>query len=428
MFDNRRAWSITRGVVSTIGLASLIASGGSCLVLLEATSNDRPDTEKIGKVQDFLFLPQESMPATYRRMAQLFATRTIKRGPKAYVLPKSDRSLAVTYQADGRSLGIGDFMSRNDVTGLLIIKDGKIVIEKYASGNTGTTKWPSWSVAKSVTSTLVGAAIRDGFISSVEDAITKFLPQLKGSAYDGTTIRNLLQMSSGVKFSEDYEDRNSDFSRLMQCYYNQKAGCVLDLVKTIPRDVAPGTKFHYATLDTTVVGDVVMAATHQTLAGYLSDKIWSPFGMENDAIWVLESKNGQEFGGVLIGATLRDYGRFGQFILNGGKAGGKQVLPDHWIEEATHPRLDSPQVNYGQLEPDWPDGYGYSWWLYPPGQKSSPNQEEAFEAEGIFGQYIYINPKEKVVGVFWCTWPESWVVEKGLEVDNFLDAVIKSLR
>lgn len=392
---------------------------------LQATNANRGDSESIGNVQDFLFLPQPVIPATYRHMADLFATRVIKRGHAVYPLPSAEKPLTVTYQVKNETITVNEFMRRNDVTGLLLIKDGKIILEKYGSGNTEKTKWPSWSMAKSVTSTLVGAALKDGSITSLDDPVTKYLPQLKGSAYGGTTIKNLLQMSSGIRFNESYEDRNSDFSHLMECYYGRTgASGVLSLAKNVSRQSPPGTKFHYATLDTDILGFVVAAATHKTLADYLSEKIWARFGMEENAVWVVDSEGGQEFGGALIGAALRDYGRFGEFILNGGIAGRNQVLPENWVDEATHPRPDTPQVNYGQLS-DTKCGYGYSWWLYPP-EKPSPNGEEAFIAVGIFGQEIYINRKEKFVGVVLSAWPKPWDDDKAVEVQQFLGAAVRA--
>lgn len=394
---------------------------------LQTTNANLSNTENIGKVQDFLFLPQSVIPATYRHMADLFATRAIKRGHAVYPLPKAEKSLAVTYQLKNETITTDEFMRRNDVTGLLLIKDGKIVLEKYRSGNTKKTKWPSWSMAKSVTSTLVGAALKDGSIASLDDPVTKYLPQLKGSAYEGTTIKELLQMSSGVKWDESYENRNSDFGHLMECYEDRTGTSgVLRLAENASRQEPPGTKYHYSTLDATVLGLVVMAATHKTLSDYLSEKIWSPFGMQEDGIWVLDSNHGKEFGGALIGATLRDYGRFGEFILNGGVAGGKQVLPKGWVDEATHP--ESPQVNYGKLASGGQKiGYGYYWFLYPP-QKPSPGGESAFIAEGIFGQHVYINRREKFVGVFLGAWPKPWDDEKALETELFLDAAVRASR
>jgi len=185
--------------------------------VLETAKESRSNTENVGKVQDFLFLPPTTMPATYRRMADLFATRIVKKGQAVYPLPRAEKPLPVTFQAKGKTITTDELMSRNNVTGLLLIKDGKIILERYGSGNTEKTKWPSWSIAKSVTSTLVGAALKDNYIESIDDPVTKYLPQLKGSAYEGTTIKNLLQMSSGIKFNEDYEDRNSDFGRLINC-------------------------------------------------------------------------------------------------------------------------------------------------------------------------------------------------------------------
>src|SRR5262249_8363779 len=151
-------------------------------------------------------------------------------------------------------------------------------------------------IAKSVTSTLVGAAVKDGYIKGLDDPVIKYLPSLKGSAFDGTSIRNLLEMSSAVRFNEDYEDPKSDFNRLMRCYQSKSAGCVLQLARAMAREGAPGTRFHYSTLDTTVLGLVVIKATHKKLGVYLSEKIWSACGMESDALWVVESQDGDEFG------------------------------------------------------------------------------------------------------------------------------------
>jgi CubicO group peptidase (beta-lactamase class C family) len=421
----RKVWrhSTTEVLISFVCLRFLaIAYAGETL---QTTNASRGNSESIGSVQDFLFLPQPAIPATYRHMADLFATRVIKRGHAVYPLPRAEKPLAVTYQVKDERITVDEFMRRNDVTGVLLIKNGKIALEKYGSGNTEETKWPSWSIAKSVTSVLVGAALKDGSIASLDDPVTKYLPQLKGSAYEGTTIKDLLQMSSGIRFNESYEDRNSDFSHLMEYYYDRTGvSGVLSLAKTVSRRWPPGTKFHYTTLDANIVGLVVAAATHKTLADYLSKKIWSPFGMEENATWVLDSEGGQEFGGALIAATLRDYGRFGEFMLKGGEAGGRRVLPKNWVDEATHPRPDAPQVNYGKLS-DSKCGYGYFWWLYPP-EEPSPNGEEAFIAVGIFGQEIYINRKEKFVGVVLSAWPKPWDDDKAVETQQFLGAAVRA--
>ncbi len=380
--------------------------------------------EPVGNVQDWMFLDNNIKPATYRHMSDLFATRTIKRGSTVYPLPPaSDRRLDVKYQADGKSFGIDEFITRNFTTGLLVVKDDHIVLEKYAWGNTDKSRWPSWSMAKSVMSTLLGAAIKDGSIKSVEDPITKYVPALKGTAFDGATLRNLLEMSSGVKWNEDYEDRESDFNHLMKCYYDQSSGCVLNYMSKLPREQSPGAKFVYNTGVSCILGIAVMNATHKHLATYLSEKIWAPFGMENDAIWVLDSKDGQEYGGALIGATLRDYARFGTFIMKGGVAGGKSVLPDGWIDAATHPQ--DAQVAYGNLRPGNFMGYGYQWWSWPTGAKAEPDSDGVFQAIGIFGQTIYVNPKSKLIVVILSNWPKPGGLP---ERTPFLEAIAHSLR
>lgn len=427
LMDYRKMWwHCTTGIPAFLLCLRSLATAHAGETL-QATNANRGDSESIGNVQDFLFLSQPALTATYRHMADLFATRVIKRGHAVYPLPKAEKPIAVTYQVNNETITTDEFMRRNEVTGLLLIKEEKNILEEYRFGNMEKTKWPSWSTAKSVTSTLVGAALKDGSIASLDDPVTKYLPQLKGSAYEGTTIKNLLQMSSGIRWDESYENRNSDFGHLMECYYDRTGTPgILHLAETVSRQEPPGTKYHYSTLDATVVGLVVMAATHKTLSDYLSEKIWSPFGMEGDGMWVLDSKGGKEFGGALIGATLRDYGRFGEFILNGGVAGGKQVLPKGWVDEATHPRPDTPQVNYGKLAPGGQKiGYGYFWFLYPP-LKPSPGGEAAFIAEGIFGQHIYVNRKEKFVGVLWGAWPKPWDDEKALETELFLDAAVRA--
>jgi CubicO group peptidase (beta-lactamase class C family) len=249
------------------------------------------------------------------------------------------------------------------------------------------------------------------------------VPSLKGTAFDGATLRNLLEMSSGAKWNENYEDRESDFNHLMSCYYDQKPGCVLAYMSRLPREENPGTKFVYNTGVSCLLGLAVINATHKNLATYLSEKIWAPFGMENDAVWVLESKDGPEFGGALVGATLRDYVRFGLFMMKGGGAGGKSVLPAGWIEEATHPQ-DS-QVAYGDLRPGNFMGYGYQWWCWPTGAKAEPNSDGVFQAIGIFGQTIYINSKSHLIVAILSNWPNPGGFNERIP---FLEAVAGALQ
>ena len=363
--------------------------------------------DSIGLAKDLLFLKAEQQAPSYRHMDRIFPTRVFRKGTTVYPLPTSvDPMPAVTYQVDGKSLTIDSFLVRNHVAALLVIHDGKIVTERYLQGNDETSRWMSFSVGKSVTSTLVGAALADGAIRSLDDPVTRYLPGLAGSAYDGVTVKHLLQMSSGVKYNENYKERTADINTVVECVANRSAGCIQQAARQWTRVGPPGTIYNYNTAETHLLGLVVQAATKKTLSDYLSEKIWAPFGMEADGYWILEGENGPEFAGGGNNMTLRDWGRFGLFILNGGVAAGKPVLPKNWVRDATTPM--SPQVQYGKLYPNFPLGYGYLWWLYPPaGPGAVPNVDRAFEAEGVFGQNIHLDPKSKLVVVTWSTWPEA---------------------
>src|SRR5262245_48358135 len=211
----------------------------------------------------------------------------------------------------------------------------------------------SMSVAKSITATLIGAAIEDGHIRSIEDRLPRYLPPWSGGAYQVVTVRNLLQMASGVKWDETYTDPKSDRRRMLEVQQTQEPGGVLALMSKLPRAAAPGTRFNYSTGETQVAGALLRAAVKVPLAQYLSDRIWARFGMESDATWWLESPDGLEVGGSGLSATLRDYGRFGQFLLGGGNAGGVRMLPEWWLADAGSPKVvGSRTVDYGYML--WP--------------------------------------------------------------------------
>lgn len=274
----------------------------------------------------------------------------------------------------------------------------------------------SMSIAKSVTSTLTGAAIQDGLIGSLDDPVVHYLPQLRDSAYDGATVRHVLQMTSGVAWNEDYLDPASDRRRMLLEQVGQRPGAILSFVSSRPRVASPGTRWNYSTGETHILGAIVRAAVRRPLAQYLSEKIWIPVGMEAPASWWLESPDGLEIGGSGISATLRDYGRFGLFLLGGGRAGSIQVLPEGWIEEATTPKTIS-----GQAVP-----YGYMIWPIA-SAAGAPTPQAAFEARGIFGQHIYVNRTHGVVVVVWGALPKP--VNKAPIADHdFFAAVVQALQ
>ncbi len=275
-------------------------------------------------------------------------------------------------------LDIDAYMAGQRNAALVVLHDGRLRLERYGLGFDAGGRWTSFSVAKSVTSTLVGAAIRDGFIRGMDDKVTAYIPQMKGSAYDEVSIRQLLTMTSGVRWNEDYADPNSDVARFNNHKPEPGVDALVSYLRGLPRAAPPGTRWNYSTGETNLVGILVSQATKKPLAAYLSEKIWVPAGMEQQATWIL-SKTGQEISGCCLQAATRDFARFGQFILNGGKAGAQGIAPQGWLAEATATQADIGQPGRG---------YGYFWWTYADG---------SYAARGIFGQGIFIDPKRRLV-------------------------------
>lgn len=338
---------------------------------------------------------------TFRNIGRLFPTRTVEAGSKAYPLPPGERVLQnFSFASRGKQYDLYDFLSLNRVSGILVVKDGGIVFEKYLLGNGPETKWMSMSVVKSITATLVGMAIHDGLIEGIDDPLIRYLPQFAGTAYDGVSVRNLLQMTSGVDWNETYTAPASDRRAMLEAQISQQPGEILSLMARLERAADPGNRWNYSTGETQVVGALVHAATGMPVTDYLAKKIWRPFGMESDATWWLESPNGLEIGGSGLSATLRDYARFGMFMLNGGIVDGRQTLPDGWIAEATTPK----NVSGERVD------YGYMWW---------PLDQGAYAAIGIFGQFVYVHPDAKLVVAMWSAQPKPVGMDTVDEYDFF---------
>jgi len=350
----------------------------------------------------------------YKSMEKLTAHKVVKRGAEVFPLPAGEPIDAkVKVKIDGKTLTVDQYMAAYRTSGLLVIKDGKVVLERYGLDRTPQDRWTSFSVAKSVTSTLVGAAIKDGHIKSLDEPVTTYIPQLKGGGYDGVTVGQLITMTSGVRWNEDYTDLNSDVAKVGLSAGEPGVNPVVSYMRRLPRERPPGTRFHYSTGETDLVGILVSNATHKPLSAYLSEKIWAPFGMEQDAIWV-EDVAGHERGGCCMSMTLRDYGRFGMFILGGGKAGGQDVLPQGWTAAATRAQVP--------VNPDDPKegGYGYFWWINPAG--------DAYEAIGIFGQAITTFPKENLVIAINSAWPAPDTRELNAARDALTAAIREAAR
>ena len=359
----------------------------------------------IGRFEDMMTWPAEVQLNSYRQMEQVYPTRRVCRGPGVRPLPSGPR-LSLQYRVGEQALGIDDFMQRNRTTGLLLLQDGQVRLERYAGGHHAQARWPSFSVAKSISSVLLGIALQEGLIQSLDQPVTDYVRSLKGSAYEQVSIRQVLQMSSGVGWNEDYLDPQSERRRMLAVQAADQKGGVLAFMAHLPQVAEPGTRFNYSTGETYLVGEILSAAIARPLSDYLSDKLWAPLGMECDALWQLDAEEGLEFAGSGLNATLRDFGRFGQFILNQGVVDGRRILPLDWVADSTD------VVRYRHLQPGQipryaPRGYGYQWWTFadPP---PAPGQRSAalFAALGIFGQQIYIHPASRLVLVLHSAWAE----------------------
>jgi len=321
---------------------------------------------------DVLGWRQEQRHAAFRamdRMPLLATSAKISAAPKPAALPAG---------APLEIPGVAAYMAAQHTAALVILQDGKIRFERYGEDFDAAGRWTSFSVAKSFTSTLVGAAIHDGHIGALEDKVSQYIPALRGSAYDAVTIRQLLTMSSGVRWNEDYEDPEADVARFNKVQPEPGLDATVSYLRTLPRAHPPGAVWHYNTGETNLFGVLVSSATGRSLAQYLQEKIWHPAGMEADATW-LQGKTGHEIAGCCLQAATRDFARFGLFVLANGRVNDQQITPPDWFAQATRKQQDTGQPGRG---------YGFQWWTYDDG---------AVAARGIFGQGIFIDPQRRLV-------------------------------
>jgi CubicO group peptidase (beta-lactamase class C family) len=355
-----RAWPSQLGPAFALLACSAVLTPAGICTAEEAASN-------------LLFASQAQRRVAFAAIAERSPTRRVRASGQPYPLPTAARQLpAVAYEVDGEVFTLPAFLAMPETIGFIVVQDGAVLLEHYGQGHDRDTPWISFSVTKSVTSMLLGAAIADGYIESVTEPVAHYLPRLRGTAYEGVSIEQVLHMASGVAWNEDYSDPNSDVAR---------AGAAngLALVRylaRLPRVHPPGEVFNYNTGETNLAGEILRAAIGNNASTYLEHKIWRPFGMEHAATWLLGAPGGGETGGCCLSATLRDYARIGLFALaDGVLADGTRVLPPGWLRASTRP---SPGA----------DDYGYQWWLLGDG---------VFAALGIFGQRIVIDPELRLV-------------------------------
>jgi CubicO group peptidase (beta-lactamase class C family) len=383
-------------------------------------------TVHLPKAEDFLLWPPNVQAYGYRIVDKLFNARVIRKGPSPRPLRYGER-LPVSYRYAGEQFSLEQFMDRNSLSGLLVLKNGAVVLEQYGLGLLPSDRWSTMSTVKSITATLVGVAIHDGAIDSLDDLVTKYVPSLQGSAYENVSVRHLLTMSSGIKWNEDYTDKQSDVNRYSKSLADGVPGGVFALLGQLPREHPPGSRWHYNTGDTFLLGAVLRSAVGMPLAEYMSRRIWQPCGMEFDAFYTLESPDGLEIGGSRAGIALRDFGRFAKFVLDDGVVDGERLLPEGWNDAASHrayrfsdaDRALLPQIASGAL-----DGYGYSWWIAADG---------AMTAVGFAGQRIYVNRAESLAIVTLGAFPQPRYRGPGehdrlAEVVAFTEAVKSTLK
>ena len=372
------------------------------------------------RLQTLFTLPMDEQLRLFRDMRELYPTRPVKRGRVVSELIRGE-PLDMIYRSDGQERDIDAFMQRYRAAGLLILKRGAVVCERYGLGQTPETPWISFSMAKSISSTLVGAAIQDGLIASIDEPVVRTVPELRGSAYEGVSIRNVLQMSSGVRWNETYLDPLSDRRQLLALQAAEEPGAVLGYLRHLARAAEPGTTFNYNTAETFLLGSILVGAVKRPLSDYLSEKIWQPCGMEADAYWQLESPDGLEFAGSGLSATLRDYARFAALVLADGVVDGNRVLPQGWMAASTS-ITPGGALEPGKLAGFEPLGYGYQWWTFP-----SPPGRRIFAALGIFGQQIYVDVEEHLVIVLTGAWPQPIDHPSRFESYDFFSAVTLAL-
>ncbi|MEU6561437.1 serine hydrolase domain-containing protein [Nocardia nova] len=302
------------------------------------------------------------------------------------------KALDASYVYKGRNQTVSDYLKRSSTRGFMVMKDNQILDERYFDGYSASSRFNSWSVGKSITAAALGIAVSDGRISSIDDPVTKYVPELAKSGYAGVSIRNLLTMSSGTAYDEtDYTNPTKGSTATT---IRMVAGTsLIDQAKEIKRERPAGTKWNYDSMDSFVLGWVVSKATGKSLSSYVDDRIWKPAGMETPAL-IGKDYSGSAIGYCCYHATVRDFARFGLLYLRDGQAGGKQVVPQQWVNDSTH--ASAPHLEPHQLRPDAPDssennyGYGYQWWL-------GDGDRGDYSAIGILGQYIYVSPKDHIV-------------------------------
>jgi CubicO group peptidase (beta-lactamase class C family) len=374
--DNERRARRRRRVFSFVAL--LLAA--SLLLIVKPWAPPHSPMKQL-----LLFSPDHRVE-NFRRMEEVFPARRIAASTTPQPWPQgAPVHLPAGFAFAGRTADSHDFLARSVTTGLLVLKDGAIVHESYALGATEASRLTSFSVAKSVVATLVAIALKEGDIRSLDDQAAAYAPELAGTAYGAATLLDLLRMSSGVRFDERYDTQFSDIQRVFQrmFLFGQR---IDDITPGYAAEVAPGTRFHYVSIDSQVLSQVLRGATGRSVSDYAREKLFDPLGMEQDALWNLDAVDGDELAFCCLNMTLRDYARLGQLYLQQGVWNGTPLLPDGWVRNAT--RRDEPWLAPGNGFAE--RGYALHWWV-------PVDADNEYFANGIWGQTVWVDEKRGVV-------------------------------
>ena len=321
----------------------------------------------------------------------------VRRASLVYPLSEPRGGFSIRYTFHGKEYSLDDYLQRNFVTGILVLHDDQIVFEKYLHGADQNSRFVSMSVSKSIVSILVGAAVADGKIKSIDDPVTKYLAYLSASGYRDVTIQQVLEMASAVDYNEDYGDPNSEATKLGRASISGNPSLRQYVATMKPTNTKPGTQFQYQSVNTQVLGLLLEQVTGERLNQYTSEELWKRIGAQSDAFFHGGKKQPDICAFACFNATVRDYARVGLMMMHGGTLGGNRAVPAQWVHDSTTPGADFLKHTD---EPGF--GYAYQWWV-PEGN------DGAFEALGIYGQSIYVNPARHVVIVQTSAWPEPWV-------------------
>jgi CubicO group peptidase (beta-lactamase class C family) len=350
-----------------------------------------PDEELLGKAQGYpignprnWFFDEGVKVGSFSHLDSILPHYTLQRAASPVPLPKAVTEPRFLYRFEQKTYSLDDFLARQRITGLLVIKDGQILAEHYQYDRTASNRFVSHSMAKSIVSLAIGIALAEKKIASLDDTIAKYEPELSGTPYGETTIRNMLRMSSGVPFSESYDGKD-DLTRFVIERYEHGSVAALRQFRT--REVEQGTRFHYASSETVNLVMVLRAVTGVPLSEYLTSRLWQPMGAEADATWV-RSKDGTVAGYGSFNAILRDYGRLGVLLANDGMAAGKQLIAKDYLLDATDQSRQPDAFQPRKATPYF--GYGYQFWLFP-------GEKRRFALLGVYGQTIFVDPELKLV-------------------------------